>query len=53
MCVCVSADMRDAPSIDPRFLSAEADMDALVAGVRIVRRIFAQPALAEAGGKEC
>ncbi|MFM0549629.1 GMC family oxidoreductase N-terminal domain-containing protein [Paraburkholderia sediminicola] len=47
-----SADMRDAPSIDPRFLSAEADMDALVAGVRIVRRIFAQPALAEAGGKE-
>ena len=47
-----SADMRDAPSIDPRFLSVEADMDALVAGVRIVRRIFAQPALAEAGGKE-
>jgi choline dehydrogenase-like flavoprotein len=47
-----SADMRDAPSIDPRFLSAEADMDALVAGVRIVRRIFAQPALADAGGKE-
>jgi choline dehydrogenase-like flavoprotein len=47
-----SADMRDAPSIDPRFLSAEADMEALVAGVRIVRRIFAQPALAEAGGKE-
>lgn len=47
-----SPDMRDAPLIDPRFLSAEADMDALVAGVRIVRRIFAQPALAEAGGKE-
>ena len=47
-----TADMRDAPLIDPRFLSAEADMDGLVAGVRIVRRIFAQPALAEAGGKE-
>lgn len=47
-----TADMRDAPSIDPRFLSADADVDALVAGVRIVRRIFAQPALAEAGGKE-
>ncbi|CAG4889734.1 GMC family oxidoreductase [Paraburkholderia saeva] len=47
-----SADMRDAPSIDPRFLSAEADLDTLVAGVRIVRRIFAQQALAEAGGKE-
>ncbi|CAG4926962.1 GMC family oxidoreductase [Paraburkholderia gardini] len=47
-----SADMRDAPSIDPRFLSAEADLDTLVAGVRIVRHIFAQPALAEAGGKE-
>jgi choline dehydrogenase-like flavoprotein len=47
-----SADMRDAPLIDPRFLSAEADMDVLVAGVRMVRRIFAQPALAEMGGKE-
>lgn len=47
-----SKDMRDAPQIDPRFLSAESDMDALVAGVRMVRRIFAQPALAEAGGKE-
>ncbi|WP_250494327.1 GMC family oxidoreductase N-terminal domain-containing protein [Caballeronia sp. GAWG1-1] len=47
-----TADMRDAPSIDPRFLSAEADMDALVAGVKIVRRIYAQPALADAGGKE-
>jgi choline dehydrogenase-like flavoprotein len=47
-----SADMRDAPSIDPRFLSVEADMDALVAGVRIVRRIFAQPALADARSRE-
>ncbi|HZZ10864.1 MAG TPA: GMC family oxidoreductase N-terminal domain-containing protein, partial [Paraburkholderia sp.] len=47
-----SADMRDAPLIDPRFLSAPADMDTLVAGVRTVRRIFAQAALAEMGGKE-
>ncbi|CAM2178178.1 Alcohol dehydrogenase (acceptor) [Paraburkholderia sacchari] len=47
-----TADMRDAPLIDPRFLSEESDMDALVAGVKAVRRIYAQPALAQAGGKE-
>ncbi|MFM0211496.1 GMC family oxidoreductase N-terminal domain-containing protein [Paraburkholderia sediminicola] len=47
-----TADMRDTPLIDPRFLSAEADLETLVAGVRIVRRIFAQSALANAGGKE-
>jgi choline dehydrogenase-like flavoprotein len=47
-----TSDMRDAPLIDPRFLYAEEDMDVLVAGVRTVRRIFAQPALAELGGKE-
>jgi len=47
-----SADMRDAPLIDPRFLSAEGDMDDMVAAVRAVRRIYAQPALAQAGGRE-
>jgi choline dehydrogenase-like flavoprotein len=47
-----SADMRDAPLIDPKFLSVEADMDGLVSGVRTIRRIFAQPALAQAGGRE-
>ncbi|MCY1216283.1 Alcohol dehydrogenase [acceptor] [compost metagenome] len=47
-----SADMRDAPLIDPRFLSAEEDMAGMVAGVRAIRRIFAQPALAQYGGRE-
>ncbi|CAG2133755.1 Alcohol dehydrogenase [acceptor] [Cupriavidus yeoncheonensis] len=47
-----SADMRDAPLIDPRFLSAEADMEGMVAGVRMIRRIYAQDALMQAGGKE-
>ena len=45
-----SADMRDAPLIDPRFLSAASDLDDMVAGVKLMRRIFAQPALSEAGG---
>ncbi|BCQ23073.1 GMC family oxidoreductase N-terminal domain-containing protein [Caballeronia sp. NK8] len=47
-----SADVREAPIIDPRYLSVESDMDTLVAGLRIIRKIFAQPALAEAGGRE-
>ncbi|WP_454762629.1 GMC family oxidoreductase [Cupriavidus campinensis] len=47
-----SADMRDAPEIDPRYLSDPRDMDDLVAGVRIVRRILAQPPLADFGGRE-
>ncbi|WP_439685998.1 Alcohol dehydrogenase (Acceptor) [Cupriavidus oxalaticus] len=47
-----SADMRDAPLIDPRFLSAAEDMAGMVAGVRAIRRIFAQPALAQYGGRE-
>lgn len=45
-----SGDMREAPLIDPRFLSASADLDGMVAGVKLMRRIFAQSALAEAGG---
>lgn len=47
-----SADMREAPLIDPRYLSAEEDMDNLVTGVRLTRKIYAQPALAAAGGRE-
>jgi choline dehydrogenase-like flavoprotein len=46
-----SADMREMPLIDPRYLSVESDLDSLVAGLRIVRKIFAQPALGEAGGR--
>ena len=45
-----SADMRDAPLIDPRFLSVPSDLDGMVAGVKLMRRIFAQSALADAGG---
>ncbi|WP_051373443.1 GMC family oxidoreductase [Cupriavidus taiwanensis] len=47
-----SADTREAPLIDPRFLSAEEDMAGMVEGVRAIRRIFAQPALARHGGRE-
>ncbi|WP_454753249.1 GMC family oxidoreductase [Cupriavidus necator] len=47
-----SADMREAPLIDPRFLSAEEDMAGMVEGVRAIRRIFALPALAQYGGRE-
>jgi len=45
-----SASMRDAPLIDPRFLSHEDDLETLVRGFRLVRRIFAQPAFAPYGG---
>jgi choline dehydrogenase-like flavoprotein len=43
-------DIAVAPRIDPNFLAAPADMEALVEGVRIVRRILAAPALAMHGG---
>lgn len=45
-----SPDTREMPVIDPRFLSAEEDMEGMVAGVRLMRKIFAQPALAVMGG---
>jgi choline dehydrogenase-like flavoprotein len=47
-----SAEIRRAPLIDPKYLSDERDLDDLVAGVRIVRTIFAQPQLACFGGLE-
>lgn len=47
-----SPDMRDAPSIDARLLSDERDLDSLVDGVQLVRRIFAQRSLAGMGGRE-
>ncbi|NLP62596.1 GMC family oxidoreductase [Paraburkholderia sacchari] len=47
-----SGDMRDAPIIDARLLSDARDMEGLVAGVKLIRRIFAQPALAREGGRE-
>ncbi|HOX88660.1 MAG TPA: GMC family oxidoreductase N-terminal domain-containing protein [Burkholderiaceae bacterium] len=45
-----SPDTRDAPLIDPRFLSDERDVQVLVDGFKIVRRIFAQPAFAAVRG---
>lgn len=47
-----SSDMRDAPSIDPAFLSAQEDVDTLLRGARVIRKILAAPSLAKFGGKE-
>ncbi|WP_322011002.1 GMC family oxidoreductase [Paraburkholderia sp. J12] len=47
-----SADARVAPVIDPRFLSDARDMDLLVEGARIGRRILEAGPLAELGGRE-
>ena len=43
----VSADPDVRPSLDPRCLSCEADLDALTASVELVREIARQPAFAE------
>ena len=40
-----SPDAADAPAISPNYLGAAADRDALVAGLRLARRIFSMPAL--------
>jgi choline dehydrogenase len=37
-----SADPRDAPIIRPNYLSARGDVEALIRGVRLLRRVFAQ-----------
>ncbi|WP_321787632.1 GMC family oxidoreductase [Paraburkholderia sp. J94] len=47
-----SADAREAPVIDPRFLSDARDLDLLVDGARIARRILDAPALLRLGGRE-
>lgn len=47
-----SADARVAPVIDPRFLSDARDLDLLVEGARMARRILDAPALAKMGGRE-
>jgi len=41
----------DAPLIDPRYLSAPADLDTLVNGVRLVHRILAAPSFARIPAK--
>jgi len=45
-----SHDTRDAPLIDPGFLSALEDLETMVRAFKFVRRIFAQPAFAPFGG---
>jgi choline dehydrogenase-like flavoprotein len=45
-----SSDARDAPLIDPGFLSAPDDLETMVRAFRLVRRIFAQPAFAAFDG---
>ncbi len=47
-----SADPLAAPLIDPAFLSTPDDMDRMVAGVKLMREILAQPALTGLGGRE-
>ncbi|MFD1558502.1 GMC family oxidoreductase [Paraburkholderia silviterrae] len=47
-----SADARVAPVIDPQFFSDARDLDLLVEGARIARRILDAPALARMGGRE-
>ena len=42
-----SSDARDLPDIDPNYLASEADRQALLGGIRVARRIFAQSPLAE------
>jgi choline dehydrogenase len=42
-----SADPFEYPAIRPNYLSAPADMQAMLSGIAMVRRIFAQPALAQ------
>ena len=47
-----SADSREAPAIDPRYLSAPADLDLLVTGLELAREIAAAPPLARYRGEE-
>jgi len=47
-----SADPLAPPRIDPNFLGDADDVERLVRGVRLMRRILAQPALARFGAKE-
>ena len=42
-----SPDPREAPAINPRYLSHETDRRAAIGGLRAVRRLFAAPALAQ------
>ena len=47
-----SVDPMDAPLIDPNFLAEQADLESLVAGFKLTRRILEAPALAPYRGRE-
>jgi choline dehydrogenase-like flavoprotein len=47
-----SADPMAAPAIDPNFLAEREDVDAMARGVRLMRDLLSQPALARFGGRE-
>ena len=47
-----STDPREAPAINPRYLSDSTDRRAMIGGLRFVRRLFAAPALARYCGAE-
>src|SRR5215467_2257528 len=40
-----SGDPRDPPAIQPRYLTAKADRDTLVAGMRVLQKLMRQPAM--------
>lgn len=46
-----SASTRDAPLIDPAFLKEADDLERMIAGLKILKRIFDQAPLARYGGK--
>jgi choline dehydrogenase len=47
-----SADPREAPAINPRYLTEESDRRAIVGGLKFARRLFAAPALQPYVGDE-
>ena len=47
-----SSDPREAPAINPRYLSEQTDCRAIIGGLRFVRRLFGAPALARYCGAE-
>lgn len=47
-----SPDMRDTPLIDTRLMSDPRDLDSLVEGIKLLRRVLTQPSLANFGGHQ-
>ncbi|WP_119698223.1 GMC family oxidoreductase [Microbacterium halotolerans] len=47
-----SCDFRDKPKVDPRYFTDPHDMQVMVDGIKLARKIAAQPAMAEWTGRE-